>query len=69
MARKFDVSFKDISKENKLFDYFINLEDRGNVIKSILWEWYKINVEGNKKDLVIEKEKKSSNLDMDITNF
>ncbi len=69
MARKFDVSFKDITKENKLFDYFINLEDRGNVIKSILWEWYKINVEGNKKDLVIEKEKKSSNLDMDITNF
>lgn len=69
MAKKFDISFKETRKENKLFDYFYYLEDRGNVIKNILWEWYKINVEGNKKDLVIEKEKKSSNLDMDITNF
>lgn len=70
MARKFDISFKEITKEKKLFNYFFDLEDRGNVIKSILWEWYKINIEGieeNKKTLIVEEKK--NKLDMDITNF
>lgn len=68
MAKKFDISFKNITKENTLFDYFNSLEDRGNVIKTILWEWYVNNVKGNQKELAVE-EKKDSNLDMDVTDF
>lgn len=68
MARKFDVSFKNITKENILFDYFNNLEDRGNIIKTILWDWYVNNIQGNQKKLVLE-DKKDSNLDMDVTDF
>ena len=68
MARKFDVSFKNITKENILFDYFNNLEDRGNIIKNILWDWYVNNIQGNQKKLVLE-DKKDSNLDMDVTDF
>lgn len=68
MARKFDVSFKNITKENILFDYFNPLEDRGNIIKTILWDWYVNNIQGNQKKLVVE-DKKDSNLDMDVTDF
>lgn len=68
MARKFDVSFKNITKENTLFDYFNPLEDRGNIIKTILWDWYVNNIQGNQKSLVVE-EKKDNNLDIDVTDF
>lgn len=68
MARKFDISFKNITKENMLFDYFNTLEDRGNIIKTILWDWYVNNIQGNQKKLVVE-DKKDNNLDIDVTDF
>ncbi|MBC5630639.1 hypothetical protein H8S20_17410 [Clostridium sp. NSJ-6] len=68
MARKFDISFKNITKENILFDYFNSLEDRGNIIKTILWDWYVNNIKENQKELIIE-DKKDSKLDMDVTDF
>ena len=48
MARKFDVSFKNTTKENMMFDYFNNLEDRSTEIKNILYPWYVENILGKK---------------------
>ena len=55
MARKFDVSFKNTTKENMMFDYFNNLEDRSTEIKNILYPWYVENILGKKKDVDLEK--------------
>ena len=67
-SRKFDVSFKNITKENTLYEYFDSLEDRGNEIKAILWDWYVKNVQGKEKERVTV-EKKEESLDMDVTDF
>lgn len=44
MARKIDISFKNNTKENNMYEYFSSLEDRSGDIKNILYEWYKKNV-------------------------
>ena len=68
MARKFDVSFKNTTKENMMFDYFNNLEDRSTEIKNILYPWYVENILGKKKDVDLENKSNNNDLDIDITN-
>ena len=69
MARKFGVSFKNTTKENMMFDYFNNLEDRSTEIKNILYPWYVENILGKKKDVDLENKSNNNDLDIDITNF
>ena len=69
MARKFDVSFKNTTKENMMFDYFNNLEDRSAEIKNILYPWYVENILGKKKDVELKNKSNNNDLDIDITNF
>ena len=69
MARKFDVSFKNTTKENMMFDYFNNLEDRSTEIKNILYPWYVENILSKKKDVDLENKSNNNDLDIDITNF
>lgn len=69
MARKFDVSFKNTTKENMMFDYFNNLEYRSTEIKNILYPWYVENILGKKKDVDLENKSNNNDLDIDITNF
>ena len=69
MAIKFDVSFKNTTKENMMFDYFNNLEDRSTEIKNILYPWYVENILGKKKDVDLENKSNNNDLDIDITNF
>ena len=69
MARKFDVSFKNTTKENMMFDYFNNLEDRSAEIKNILYPWYVENILGKQKDVDLENKSNNNDLDIDITNF
>ncbi|MBU3107125.1 hypothetical protein [Clostridium gasigenes] len=70
MGCKISISFRRSKKEQKLFNYFNNLEDMSIEVKIILSEWYEKNVESEEK---AEKEKvkldKDVNLDTDITNF
>lgn len=63
MARKIDISFKNTTKENEMYEYFANLEDRSAEIKQILYMWYKKNKKGG------GKEETSKELGVDITNF
>ena len=49
MARKIDISFKNTTKENEMYEYFANLEDRSAEIKQILYMWYKKNKKGGGK--------------------
>ena len=69
MARKFDVSFKNTTKENMMFDYFNNLEDRSAEIKNIRYPWYVENILGKKKDVELKNKSNNNDLDIDITNF
>ena len=48
MARKIDISFKNTTKENEMYEYFSKLEDRSAEIKQILYMWY------NRKRLLAE---------------
>ncbi|MBU3087453.1 hypothetical protein KPL42_02990 [Clostridium gasigenes] len=70
MASKLSISFRRSKKEQKIFNYFNNLEDMSIEVKIILSEWYEKNVDIKEK---AEKEKvkldKDVNLDTDITNF
>ncbi|MBU3106710.1 hypothetical protein [Clostridium gasigenes] len=70
MASKLSISFRRSKKEQKIFNYFNNLEDMSIEVKIILSEWYEKNVDIKEK---AEKEKfkldKDINLDTDITNF
>lgn len=63
MARKIDISFKNTTKENEMYEYFSKLEDRSAEIKQILYMWYKKNKKGG------GKEETSKELGVDITNF
>lgn len=63
MARKIDISFKNTTKENEMYEYFANLEDRSAEIKQILYMWYKKNKKGG------GKEEATKELGVDITNF
>ena len=68
MARKFDVSFKNTTKENMMFDYFNNLEDRSTEIKNILYPWYVENILGKKKDVDLENKSNNNQEVIDCTN-
>lgn len=63
MARKIDISFKNTTKENEMYEYFSKLEDRSAEIKQILYMWYKKNKKGG------GKEETTKELGVDITNF
>lgn len=63
MARKIDISFKNTKKENEMYEYFSQLEDRSAEIKQILYIWYKKNKKGE------VKEEATKELGVDITNF
>lgn len=69
MARKFDVSFKNTTKDNMMFDYFNNLEDRSTEIKNILYPWFVENILGKKEKVAPKNEISNSTLDIDVTNF
>lgn len=49
MATKLGLSFKNTTKEQKVFNYFNSLEDKGTEIKKVLIDWYEKNVEGKKE--------------------
>lgn len=70
---KLSVSFKKTTKQQCVYNYFNNLEDKGDEIKKILMEWYEKNI-GNKES--VEKKSKEQfkieegiNIDTDITDF
>lgn len=46
---KIDVSFKKNSREQELYNYFKNLEDKSGDIKKILQDWYDKNVKKEKE--------------------
>lgn len=60
---KIDVSFKKNSREQELYNYFKNLEDKSGDIKKILQDWYDKNVKKEK-----ETSKESSKI-KDIRDF
>lgn len=60
---KIDVSFKKNSREQELYNYFKNLEDKSGDIKKILQDWYDKNVKKEK-----ETPKESSKI-KDIRDF
>ena len=46
---KIDVSFKKNGREQELYNYFKNLEDKSGDIKKILQDWYDKNVKKEKE--------------------
>lgn len=73
MATKISVSFKNTTKDQKLYNYFDNMEDRSTEIKIILSEWYEINIENKELANISDSKKteaiKENKVDMDITDF
>ena len=63
---KISISFKNNSKEQELYDYFNNLEDKSGDIKKILMDWYVLNVKKNKQQ---EKNNINNNFKNDIRDF
>lgn len=60
---KIDVSFKKNSREQELYNYFKNLEDKSGDIKKILQDWYDKNVKNT------EEPKKTKPIVKDIRDF
>lgn len=63
---KISISFKNNVREQKLYDYFNNLEDKSGDIKKILMDWYVVNVKRNKQQ---EKSNINNNFKNDIRDF
>lgn len=61
---KIGISFKNNSREQELYNYFSNLEDKSGDIKKILQEWYDKNI---KKQPT--KDIKNNNREINITDF
>lgn len=60
---KIDVSFKKNSREQELYNYFKNLEDKSGDIKKILQDWYDKNVKNT------EEPKNNKKVKKDIRDF
>lgn len=71
MATKLSISFKNNTKETKLYNFFNNLEDKSNEMKKILAYWYENNV--NSEKITSERKEESKEeiekVDIDITDF
>lgn len=71
MATKLSISFKNTTKQQEVFNYFNNLEDKGDEMKKILIYWYETNVvikevvNIKKKNIKEELER----VEIDITDF
>lgn len=63
MARKISISFKETTKDIKLYTFLDSLEDKSADIKKALREYYKKELSGEEKILKKEEKPKTNILD------